>query len=203
LAGVDAHTIVDVRRLGAMTAVTQTATGAAAFVAATVLGSAAGVLTVAAGVDPWTPVFLGPRRRAQLSADAATAEAVTCCRRHLRAQVADMATRVGMPSFLRASLIAHIQSDLATHANMAGTPTPSPPADRPENFGGEAGGASAPAASAAIFGGEDDASTPPNPNSGASAPASPIPPSGTVVALPSAPMAATAPSPAAGPASLL
>ncbi|OSX78234.1 hypothetical protein BU14_0115s0005 [Porphyra umbilicalis] len=63
LTGVHVHSIVDVRRVGAATAVTLTATGVAAFVAALGVGAAAGVLTLLPGADPWSPAFLGPRRR--------------------------------------------------------------------------------------------------------------------------------------------
>jgi len=104
LTGVHVHCILDVCRVGAATAVALTATGVAAFTAALGVGAAAGVLTLLPAADPWSPAFLGPRRRSQLSAAAAAAEAVARCRRRLTDQVAEVATRATMPPFLRGSL---------------------------------------------------------------------------------------------------
>ncbi|OSX80420.1 hypothetical protein BU14_0052s0036 [Porphyra umbilicalis] len=120
LTGVHVHSIVDVRRIGAATAVTLTATGVPTFTAALGVGAAAGVFTLLPGANPWSPAFLGPRRRAHLTSATAAAEAVSSCRRRHANQVAEVATRAAMPPFLRASLAAHDKADLAAHAGAGG-----------------------------------------------------------------------------------
>ena len=113
LTGVHVRSIVDVRRVGAGTAVPRAATGVAAFTAVLGVGAAGGVLTVLPGADPSSPAMLGPRRRSQLSGAAAAEEAVSRCRRRLTQQVADVAARTAMPAHLRALLSAHFRADIA------------------------------------------------------------------------------------------
>jgi len=120
LTGAQVHEIVDERLFGSVTAVTLASIAVAASSAAVATGATAVVLTLLRGSDPWGPALLGSRWRAQLSADAAPAEAAARCRRHLIEQVADLAARKPMPQYLRASLEAHYRGDLAAHAGAGG-----------------------------------------------------------------------------------
>jgi len=107
LTGAQVHRIVDVRLFGSGTAVTLVSIAVAAFSAAVATGATARVLTFLRGADPWGPALLSSRWRAQLSADAAAAEAAAHNRRCLTELVADLAARATMPLYLRASLEAH------------------------------------------------------------------------------------------------
>jgi len=100
LLGVHVCTIVDVRRVGATTAVTLPAAGVSAFTVFFGVDAAAGVLALLPGADPWSAAMLGPRRRAQLSGAAVAEEAVSRCRRRLTQQVADVAARTAVPAHL-------------------------------------------------------------------------------------------------------
>jgi len=73
--------VVDADRFGASAAVTVLSSASVAFRAGMASPSVAGVLWEVVGADPWSPTFLGARRRAQLSGPAAAAQAAALCRR--------------------------------------------------------------------------------------------------------------------------
>jgi len=106
--GVAPATVVEVDRFGATAAVTLLASAAEAFRAGLADPSLAGVLWEVAVDVPWSPAFLGSRRRAQLAGLAAAAEAVTLCQRRLRAKLEQLALREAMPAPLRAAVRAHV-----------------------------------------------------------------------------------------------
>ena len=144
LTGAQVHRIVDVRLFGSVTAVTLVSIAVAAFSAAVATGATARVLTFLRGADPWGPALLSSRWRAQLSADAAAAEAAAHNRRCLTELVADLAARATMPLYLCASLEAHYRGDLAAHGGAGGVVAASSAAAR-----GGSGAASAAATAAA------------------------------------------------------
>ncbi|GAB0498744.1 hypothetical protein MMPV_010093 [Pyropia vietnamensis] len=123
--GVDVHSIVDVDRFGATTAVTVVAAAAEGFRSAVGKGRAATVLRLLPTADPWAPALLGAARRRGLSAAAAAAAAAGFCRRRLEAKLAQLPARAAMPPHLRAALHAHIQGMLSSHAG--GGPAPASP----------------------------------------------------------------------------
>ncbi|GAB0494469.1 hypothetical protein MMPV_005762 [Pyropia vietnamensis] len=123
--GVDVHSIVDVDRFGATTAVTVVAAAAEGFRAAVGKGRAATVLRLLPTADPWAPALLGAARRRGLSAEAAAAAAAGFCRRRLEGKLAQLPARVAMPPHLRVALHAHIQGMLSSHTG-GGTAPASP-----------------------------------------------------------------------------
>jgi len=120
--GVAAATVVDVDRFGATAAVTLLTSTKEAFRAGLADPSLAGVLWEVAVDVPWSPVFLGSRRRAQLSGPAAAAEAVTLCLRRLHAKLEQLALREAMPLPLRAAFRAHIGAQIAQCAGQVDAP---------------------------------------------------------------------------------
>ncbi|GAB0496801.1 hypothetical protein MMPV_008122 [Pyropia vietnamensis] len=98
--GVDVHSIVDVDRFGATTAVTVVAAAAEGFRTAVGKGRAATVLRLLPTADPWAPALLGAARRRGLSAAAAAAAAAGFCRRRLEAKLAQLPARAAMPPHL-------------------------------------------------------------------------------------------------------
>ena len=118
-----AATVVDVDRFGATAAVTVLASATEAFRAGLADSSLAGVFWEVAAENPWSPLFLGSRRRAQLSGPDAAAEAVKLCLRRLRAKLDQLVLRVGMPPHLRAALRAHIGAQIVQCAGQVGAPT--------------------------------------------------------------------------------
>jgi len=121
--GVAAATVVDVDRFGATAAVTLLASARDAFRARLSVPSLAGVLWEVDTAVPWSPVFLGRRRRAQLSGPAAAAEAAKLCLRRLRAKWDQLVWRVGMPPHLCAAWRAHIGAQIVQCAGKVGAPT--------------------------------------------------------------------------------
>jgi len=121
--GVVAAIVVDVDRFGAKSAVTLLASATEAFRAGLADPSLAGVFWEVAAEVPWSPVFLGSRRRAQLSRPDAAAEAVKLCLRRLRAKLDQLVLRVGMPPHLRAAFRAHIGAQIVQCAGQVGAPT--------------------------------------------------------------------------------
>jgi len=114
-AAVDVPTaaIVDVDRFGATAEVTVLTSAVAAVGTALASPDVAGVLWEVPGVSPWSPCFLGGRRRAQLTDAEAIVEGATRCIRRLTNKVEQIAERDGMPPPVRAALRGHVARRLA------------------------------------------------------------------------------------------
>ncbi|OSX73355.1 hypothetical protein BU14_0354s0004 [Porphyra umbilicalis] len=136
--------IVDVDRFGSTAAVTLVAAAAEAFRAGLADPRAASTLRVVAAAAPWSPAFLGGRRRAQLAAPGAAAiEAAERCLGRLDAKQVQVAARVGMPPPLRAALADHVAAQRAACARALATlravpSAPPTPADWAPPRGGTA-----------------------------------------------------------------
>jgi len=122
--GVPAGAVVDVDRFGATAAVTLLPSAVPSFRSGLAAPALAKVLWEVAGAAPWSPLFLGSRRRAQMSGPAAAASAASLCRRRLEAKLAQLAGREAMPPHLRAALRAHVAGLLSRCPDGAGGPAP-------------------------------------------------------------------------------
>jgi len=131
--GVPAAAVVDVDCFGATVAAAWLPSAVPDFREVLDSSALARALWEVAGAELWSPLFLGGRRRAEVSGPAAAAAAASLCRRRMQAKFVQLAGRDAMPPHLRAALRALVAVFLDRCPVLAADPPP--PVDLAADWG--------------------------------------------------------------------